>query len=435
MRVLLTSLAHNTHFYSLVPLAWALRAAGHEVRVASPPSLTDVITSAGLTAVPVGDDRPAVELLAEMGSDLVPYNKGLEFTEDGPAQEAGWEYLLGQQTLMSAFCFAPFNGAATMDEVVDFARGWRPDLVVWEPWTYAGPVAARACGAAHARILWGPDAIGRSRRRFLEALHEVPPELREDPIAEWLGWTLERYGCAYDERDVLGHWVIDPGPRSTRLDVGQTTVPMRYVPYNGRSVIEPWLLRTPERPRICLTLGTSARETYGRDAVSFPTLLESLGRLDMEVVATLDHSQRERLGHLPDNIVPVDFVPLDALLPSCAAIIHHGGAGTWSTALLHGVPQLLVPSLWDAPLKAQQLQRLSAGFHLPPADLTADMLTAAVRTAVEDPSIRAGARRLRAEMLADPTPAGIVPILERLTAEHAEHAGHAEQQEHRAAVV
>ncbi|ARZ67308.1 activator-dependent family glycosyltransferase [Streptomyces sp. HU2014] len=418
MRVLLTSLAHNTHFYSLVPLAWALRAAGHEVRVASPPSLTDVITSTGLTAVPVGDDQPAVELLAEMGGDLVPYQKGFEFTEHETPEETTWEYLLGQQTMMSALCFAPFNGAATMDAVVGFARDWRPDLVVWEPWTYAGPVAARACGAAHARILWGPDTIGRSRKRFLRALGEQPAELREDPLAEWLGWTLERYGCAYDERDVLGHWVIDPGARSTRLDLGQTTVPMRYVPYNGRAVIEPWLSEPPARPRVCLTLGVSARETYGRDAVSYPQLLEALGRLDIEVIATLDASQRELVGELPGNVVPVDFVPLDALLPTCSVIIHHGGAGTWSTAMLHGVPQIVVPSLWDAPIKAQQLQRLSAGFSLPPAELTAEKLADAVRAAVGDPAIRAGARRLREEMLADPAPAGIVPTLERLADAH-----------------
>ncbi|MER6049812.1 activator-dependent family glycosyltransferase [Streptomyces sp. NPDC020883] len=418
MRVLLTSLAHNTHYYSLVPLAWALRAAGHEVRVASPPSLTDVITSTGLPAVPVGDDQPAAELLAEMGGDLVPYQRGFEFAEVEPAQETTWEHLLGQQSMMSALCFAPFSGAATMDDIVDFARDWRPDLVVWEPWTYAGPIAARACGAAHARILWGPDAIGRSRRRFLEALERVPEELREDPIAEWLGWTLDRYGCAFDERDVLGHWVIDPGPRSTRLDLGQTTVPMCYVPYNGRAVIEPWLAEKPERPRVCLTLGISARETYGRDAVSYSELLQALGRMEIEVVATLDASQQKRLGSLPDNVVPVDFVPLDALLPSCAAIIHHGGAGTWSTALLHGVPQILLPALWDAPLKAQQLQRLSAGLNLPAATLTARRLADAVHTAVHDPAIRAGARRLREEMLADPTPAAIVPTLERLTALH-----------------
>ena len=41
----------------MVPLAWALRAAGHDVRVAVQPSFAATVTSAGLTAVPVGRDR------------------------------------------------------------------------------------------------------------------------------------------------------------------------------------------------------------------------------------------------------------------------------------------------------------------------------------------------------------------------------------------
>ncbi|MGW2784745.1 hypothetical protein ACWC3X_26360 [Streptomyces populi] len=37
-----------------MPLAWSLRTAGHEVRVACRPDLLDAVTSAGLTAVGVG---------------------------------------------------------------------------------------------------------------------------------------------------------------------------------------------------------------------------------------------------------------------------------------------------------------------------------------------------------------------------------------------
>ena len=36
MRVLITSAPMHGHLFPLVPLAWALRAAGHEVLVASP---------------------------------------------------------------------------------------------------------------------------------------------------------------------------------------------------------------------------------------------------------------------------------------------------------------------------------------------------------------------------------------------------------------
>ncbi len=54
MRILLTTYPEKPIFQPMVPLAWALRAAGHEVRVASQPFFADTITQAGLTAVPAG---------------------------------------------------------------------------------------------------------------------------------------------------------------------------------------------------------------------------------------------------------------------------------------------------------------------------------------------------------------------------------------------
>ena len=59
MRVLFTVFSATAHVHPIVPLAWALRSAGHEVLVAVPATATDPgvlasITAAGLTAVPVG---------------------------------------------------------------------------------------------------------------------------------------------------------------------------------------------------------------------------------------------------------------------------------------------------------------------------------------------------------------------------------------------
>ncbi|WP_328339415.1 activator-dependent family glycosyltransferase [Micromonospora sp. NBC_00421] len=419
MRVLITCFAHNTHYYSLVPLAWALRAAGHEVRVASQPSLTDTIVRSGLTAVPVGDDQAIIDLLTEVGGDLMPYQRGLDFTETRP-EVLTPEYLLGQQTMLTALCFAPLNGDSTMDDTVALARSWQPDLVIWEPFTYSGPVAARVVGATHARLLWGPDVVGNARRLFTESLARRPVEQREDPMAEWLRCTLHRYGCQLGDDEVetlvTGGWTIDPTAESTRLPAPGRRVAMRYTPYNSPSVVPEWVAKA-DRPRVCLTLGVSARETYGRDVVSFQELLGALGDLDVEVVATLSDAQREDLGDLPDNVRVCDFVPLDVLLPTCVAIIHHGGAGTWSTAMLYGVPQIMIASLWDAPLKAQQAERLGAGISIPPEQLDAPTLRAAVARILDDPSIAAAARRQRDELRAEPSPAEVVRILERLVAD------------------
>ncbi|WP_369172900.1 activator-dependent family glycosyltransferase [Streptomyces sp. R28] len=421
MRILLTSFAHNTHYYNLVPLGWALRAAGHEVRVASQPSLTDTITGSGLTAVPVGDDGAIIELITEIGDDIVRYQQGLDFvdTRDGPRS---WEHALGQQTIMSAMCFAPLNGDSTIDDMVALARSWRPDLVLWEPFTYAGPIAAQACGAAHARLLWGPDVVLNARQQFTRLLAQRPADEREDPVGEWLTWTLERHGLAASEETVeelvAGQWTVDPSARSLRLPVRGEVVPMRFVPYNGPSVLPGWLSEPPARPRVCLTLGVSTRETYGSDDVPFHELLAGLADVDAEIVATLDTGQLPQAADVPANVRVVDFVPLDALLPSCAAIVHHGGAGTCFTATLHGVPQIVVASLWDAPLKAHQLAEAGAGIALAPEKLGVDTLRDAVVHALENREMAAHARRLSEEMRAAPTPAALVPRLEDLTSVH-----------------
>ncbi|MFB9904176.1 activator-dependent family glycosyltransferase [Allokutzneria oryzae] len=416
MRVLFTSFAHNTHFYSSVPLAWAFRAAGHDVRVASQPALTEAITQAGLTAVPVGTDH-AVHDFAQQQSSTNSDHPEVNLAEDRP-EIVTWDFALGIQTMLTPLLYAKVNDGM-VDDLVAFARSWQPDLVIWEPFTYAGAVAARVTGAAHARLLWGgPDVQSRTRGLFLDRLAEQPPEHRDDPLAEWLTWTLDRFGAEFDEEVVTGQWTIDQAPASTRLPLPQRIVPMRYVPYNGKSVIPDWLHEAPKKPRVCLTLGVSAREALGGDGVSVADLIEATADLDIELIATLDSSQRELLPRVPDNTRLVDFVPMHALLPTCSAIVYHGGAGTWSSALLAGVPHIMLADMYDSVLKAEQLERLGAGLLQRPADLTPRSLRDKLVRVLENPSFAEAAAKLRAEVLADPSPAEVVGVLERLTAEH-----------------
>src|ERR1700690_1554447 len=72
MRVLfLTPPAIRSHLYIQAPLAWALRTAGHDVRVASQPDLIDDIMRTGLTAVSVGDVMAeALEEVDEEGGQV-----------------------------------------------------------------------------------------------------------------------------------------------------------------------------------------------------------------------------------------------------------------------------------------------------------------------------------------------------------------------------
>ncbi|WP_159765737.1 activator-dependent family glycosyltransferase [Streptomyces sp. HM190] len=411
MRVLFATHSEKTHFHSLIPLAWALRSAGHDVCVASQPALAEEITRAGLTAVPVGEDHTFLQRLQEAGQ--ADFSGG--FGQNGAVEPPEtWE---GQGLLYRAFVDFYMRGVNN-DEFVagltGFARHFRPDLVVWEPYTFAGPVAARAVGAAHARLVFSPDYFQQMRRTFLRLRHEAPEEQRADPLEAWLGPLLERFGGGgYAEDMAVGQWTLDTVPAEARFPLDVRRVPMRYVPYNGPATVPGWLHEPPTRPRVCLTGGVTLRNQAGHDALS-PADLRMFEDLDIELVATLRQVPGEETA-VPANTRLVDFVPLLALLPSCSAVIHHAGGGTWNTALAAGVPQLLAADTWYAVHLGRHLRSVGAGLHVSERR----ELRTALERLLKEPSFGESARRLRDErVLALPTPVDVVPVLEKLTADH-----------------
>lgn len=427
MKVLFTSFAHNTHFFPMVPLAWAFRSAGHEVRVASQPDLASAITGAGLTAVPAGtplsagvpgppewvtDDPGAPDVLGQILQDGSDFVESFDYTGRDPAQWS-WEGLLALENIMVPSLYATMNSDSMVSDLAGFAQHWQPDLVIWEMYTFAGAVAARVCGAAHARLVWGPDVALRARRAFLRHAASLPPEHREDPTGEWLGWLLARYGCRFDEELVTGQWTIDPNPASTRLDLGVHTVGVRYVPYNGPSVLPGWLREPARGPRVVLSFGLSGTAEGMGDSLA--SVVRAVASLDVEVIVTAGTA---RLAEMPRNVRVVDFVPLHDLLPSCSVIVHHGGIGTTATAEWHGVPQIILTGGYDTVVKAENIASLGAGFAIPMAQLDASEIRQKVARVLREPSVRQAAGRLRGEILAAPAPNDIVGVLEELAAQN-----------------
>jgi UDP:flavonoid glycosyltransferase YjiC (YdhE family) len=196
------------------------------------------------------------------------------------------------------------------------------------------------------------------------------------------------------------------------------------VPFNGPATVPDWAYEPPTRKRVCLTLGFSNRESHGVEA-SPRDLLEAVADLDVEVIATFNERQLGSMAGLPDNVRVVDFVPLNVLLPSCSAIVHHGGPGTFGTALEHGVPQLIVNGTywhvkwWASVAEANGLEDRGAGVQVADGDnLTAEELRKQLVRVLEDPAFARNANQLRIELAGRPSPNEIVPQLERLTAEH-----------------
>ncbi|MFF1674103.1 nucleotide disphospho-sugar-binding domain-containing protein, partial [Nocardiopsis flavescens] len=236
----------------------------------------------------------------------------------------------------------------------------------------------------------------------------------------WMGRHAARWGVEFRERMTRGYFTLDYLPEPLRLQdaPGVRYVPLRYIPYNGRAVVPDWLLTPPERPRVCLTLGTSATERQGGYSVPVKDILESLADLDAEIVATLPDAERAHLGTLPPNVRPIGFTPLEPLARTCSAVINHGGWGTFLGVASLGVPQIVVPTWFDNVLPARRLEALGAGVHIPPERADGSRVRGALTRLLNEPAPTGAARRLRTQMESSPSPNTIASRMESLVADH-----------------
>ncbi|GAA2565911.1 MULTISPECIES: activator-dependent family glycosyltransferase [Streptomyces] len=422
MRVLFTVFASRAHTYNLVPLAWALRAAGHELCVATHPDALQTVTATGLPAVAVGERLGMGSTSQAKGSsNHEVLSRGLSAPYE-EQRKGGWDHALAELTMACGVRYEYLADQPYLDDLVRFCDFWRPDLVIWDALTFAGAIAARSCGAAHARMLFGLDLINRLYQDYRGFRAQQPPERRDDPLGDWLTGRLDRIGTRFtpelEEELVTGQWTIDPMPPWVRLPTDLHHVPMRYVPYNGPTGVPQWLAEPPARRRVCLTLGLSMREDVSDTTVSAGDLLGAFEGMDVELVATLDASQVGSVA-VPDNVRLVDFVPLNELLPTCSAVVHQAGLGTHSNVMAHGVPEVIVADpFWDELERGRMAERRGTGICLEPGDLSPGRLREAVLRVLDEPSYRHEAAAVQRELSEVPTPAEVVPVLEELTARH-----------------
>jgi UDP:flavonoid glycosyltransferase YjiC (YdhE family) len=171
--------------------------------------------------------------------------------------------------------------------------------------------------------------------------------------------------------------------------------------------------RLPPAPTVHVTLGTVANRALDM----FDRILGALRDEPLNVVVTVGPDQDpSTFGDQPENVVVASYIPIDAILPRCAAVIAHGGSGTMLAALRHGLPQLLLPYDADNVRNARLCEAAGAALQLAPRELDGELLRATVRRLVDDQELASAARRIRDELLSMPTPEQVVPVLERLAA-------------------
>ncbi|MFI9388430.1 nucleotide disphospho-sugar-binding domain-containing protein [Kutzneria sp. NPDC052558] len=382
MKVLFTTWAWPSHLYAMAPLAWALRSAGHEVRIASQPALMPTVKDLGLPAIPVGSDVDTAAMVREY---LLPPDQTAPPARRGAGKPGGVPRAL--RMLLA-------HAESMLPDLVTVARRWQPDLVVYDSTNLAGPIAAAAVGVPGIRHLFGVDLM----RPTLDFTQELLA-----PLAARHDVRLPRLADAV---------TVDPTPPSFQAVPAQPLLRMRYVPFNGPGLAPPDPVRT-DRPRVAVTWGHTIAKV---DPLRFPVaaIARRLAADGVDVTVVASHSQRPLLGVLPAGVTVLVDTPLHLVLPEVDALVHHGGAGTALTALSHGVPALVVPQLPDHAGCAARVAATGAGRILSAEQAGTERLTKETHDILTGSAEREAADRLRRELVELPPPSALVPELTAL---------------------
>ncbi|HKN52822.1 MAG TPA: nucleotide disphospho-sugar-binding domain-containing protein [Amycolatopsis sp.] len=380
MRALFVTWAWPSHLYALVPLAWAIRAAGHEVLVASQPGLMDEITRTGLAGAAVGADVDAVGLVRGY---VLPSadDAGQQAPRTGKGPRAMQMFLAHAESMT--------------DDLVELTKSWGADVVVYEPTALAGPIAAAAAGVPAVRHLYGTDLMLRAR-----------------PIlGDLLAPLAARHGVS--TVDPYGAFTVDPTPGSLQVPVDYRRLPMRHVAFCGAGPARVPPASGSGTGRVCVTWGHTMAKL---DPAKFlaPQVIDALSaEPGIEIVAAVSSAQRELVGS-PDGVEILVDASLDDVVGGCDLVVAHGGAGTVLTAIRHAVPMLLIPQLPDHTGHAARVLATGAGEVLTRDQATGERIRKEAARLLADETPRKAVQGLAEEMREAPTPALVARRLEEI---------------------
>ncbi|SDN93049.1 nucleotide disphospho-sugar-binding domain-containing protein [Lentzea jiangxiensis] len=355
MRVLVVAAPLLGHVFPLIPLALALREAGH-----------DVVVATGGEALRVRDSGLHVEDVVPGNVRFGPIALRIVLTHPVMAKRE----LEGSGRLDFVSRMFGTVGDAMTKPLRALAARWKPDVVVHEPLAAAGSVLG------------------------------VPSVVHDVPVFD--GLELTRAVGARMKAEVRSPaTVLRTAPPSLGEFPGGEA--MRFVAYSGGGEVPRWLAEPSGRPRVLVSRSTVPGPGAGKMTAA---VVRAAGRVDAEFVLV----RPERTDGLPDNVRAVGWVPIPRVLPLCDGIVHHGGAGTLLGALAAGVPQLVEPGPGDRTTHADAVTRRGAGLRAGPRDVTPELLT----RLIEDSKLQRAAGEVRAEMAAMPSPADVAARWESL---------------------
>lgn len=384
MRIALTSHANPSHLVGVLSAARVAQLAGHEVALASGPSVTGRIEQAGFTALPVASLMSMDEIVgapAGAGATATMARRPAHSAGSGPPDPPAHPFV------------TPWTSqqAADIEKVL---KKWQPDCVLRDSTELGGYVAAECLGVPYGTVdiaplspCAQPGALQELNR--LRADFDLPPV--NDP---WHAVRPFRVGLVPDvfypeELRWPGAHYYRPSAADERAD---RELGAGFSPPEGEELL------------VLVSLGMNAPRFDPRAATVLNTIIEALGALPVTGVVAIgpDDDPDQWDGARAANVHLESFVPQRAVLRSCDLFVTHTGFNGVREAFSAGVPMVALPLFGDHPASATRLAHLELAIELDVASVSAEAVRTAVATILDDPGYRSRAQDMRRRMRALP---------------------------------
>ena len=381
MRILIGGFGSRGDMQPMLALGLGLRARGHAVTMCGPPDFAAWADELSLPFAAVGGN---VEELVRRGTNRAGNVRTVTVLREartmGHAHFAVMEPLVSESDLVVASGITVAGASLAERRGIPYVFvGLCPQLIPSS--RHPHPMVARQTfpGPLN-RFTWRVGAIANNLV-FRAVVNRERARLGLAPIGDvWEHVIYHRLIIAADP-------ALAPLPADAPDGVRQTAALFMPEPEDLPDEVEAFLQAGP--PPVYIGFGSMADQDPVRTSLR---ILEAVRKAEARVLLS---SGWAGLGgvELPPTALVIGHVPHGKLFPRCAAVVHHGGAGTTANAARSGVPQVVVPHLLDQFFWCHRVWRL--GLSPPPIPrslLQVEPLAAALRACLEDAALRERAR-------------------------------------------
>jgi len=357
MKITILTYGSRGDVQPFIPLSLRLMAKGHSVKLAAPFRFKTQVEEHGINFVPLAGDpedlsrrlndagHNFIKMISELMSHAIRIGADVWFQTEEACSDAdliihSFTHLVGAHTLareknIPDIHVQPFPMFAPTG---DYPNVTLPDLrlrslnrlthivsqkITWWTSTSGFEQVRRRAGLPKRKLYWPFD--------------DDPLRLRTPILCAWSPSVLPASSDWPPRVDITGYYFFPPNHS-----------------YQPPVQLDSFL--KAGKPPVCITFGSMVN----RDAERIDHMVrESLRQTNNRGIILSGWSGVKNQSS--EDVLYLEAVSHDWLLPKCKMVIHHGGAGTTSAGLRAGIPNVVVPFTADQPFWGRRVYTIGVG--------------------------------------------------------------------------